>query len=180
VRKQLGGPWLILAGCPAPGRHNTVTASRGNMKHGIQPCVCPRSLILRDQEAERRSQEMKARRAERKSVSTQVQRDRQQRNAGEAVTRAVATRRASPPNLRDGACTTPQGQQIYDAYLEKAKGAAESMRWLCSTQCVQVEACRRWVLGNEQPVGSWGGMFAGLNANDRIRIAKTKAQERAR
>lgn len=79
----------------------------------------------------------------------------------------IDTRVARMPDFAYGSCTTELGKKIARAAMTdeashraiKARNGAKS---ICSA-CPILDACRRWALTQEDPPGSWGGVWGGLD-----------------
>lgn len=90
-----------------------------------------------------------------------------------------------PGGLERGSCTTRKGLLIMDTLRQKQRGgqgskleARKQARVMCG-QCRVTKECRAWVLEEEEPAGSWGGMIAGLTPEDRRYIRSQKEEEDA-
>lgn len=153
------GPWRILADCPS-STHNSVRAARAHVReHGddTSKCVCPRSLSLlaawrvRSDSPERQRERF----ARMKKIKLPLQ-----------IPVPVNTRM---PDLRGGVCFRPEAASAAEAGMNeqashagiKARNRAKA---LCDAgPCPVRSICRSWCLTNEDPPGSWGGVYGGLD-----------------
>ncbi len=84
---------------------------------------------------------------------------------------------STPPDLSGGACMTPGGIKIMDAYANSFGGrngegiphARDSAKGLCIGCTVRV-ACRNDTLEVESPLGAWGGMLGAMTPKERRRL----------
>lgn len=142
------GPWAIDADCPA-SNHNTLSASL--TRRGHQGCTCPRSRELL--------------REHRKKYKARVKthKIRMPQGAPQPITATYF------PDFSGGACTTERGQKaalagMNDQASLKAIKDRERAKALCTVgPCPILATCRAWVLGQERPEGSWGGVWGGLD-----------------
>jgi len=152
-----GGPWRILPDCPAL-LHNTMrAATQGAAEHR---CVCPRGLV------------MKGRYVQQKNAS-RARRNQEKPRGPQASTIMYLNnvrRPANTPSLT-GPCKTPEGLELADRVLSGRSGSVELHRLMCQL-CPTLQRCRTWVLEEEVPAGSWGGMYGGLTVTDRRRMAR--------
>lgn len=148
-----GGPWRILENCPSR-RHNTMNASRGKNNDGR--CICPRGVHLL--KASARGWEANRIRKPRLRAQSKI----------------------VPPDMPDlstGACSTDEYRQIArdgqnDATYLGAVGARDAARAVCLQHCPVQLQCRDYILAAERPAGSWGGVWGGLDVDERKRISR--------
>jgi hypothetical protein len=150
------GPWRILEDCPAP-HHNSLNAARGENPDRPR-CVCPRALFL--------FQTRKGREAGR------IRRER----TGSYLKAEIAT---ALPDLSRGACSHAEHVEIYRrAQLEDRRMATliarRKAKDICTKECPIMAVCRAYILTEESPAGAWGGIWGGLDSNDRVRIRSGK------
>lgn len=148
-----GGPWLISKFCEAK-RHNTVSAATGKSYPKSDPkCICPHAVDL-----------LAAWRADAPA--------RRQMNN----TLRLSERRPEPiasmkgyPDFTGAVCATPRGQIAALGGMSvdpsvRGMNRRDRARALCDTgPCPVRDACRAWVLAQEKPAGSWGGVWGGLD-----------------
>lgn len=154
-----GGPWRILAHCPAL-LHNTQRAAlSGPIVHR---CVCPRGL------------EMKERYNAQKNASRARQRKEENREKGNTASIYLrdVRRPANAPSIR-GACHSTKGMKLADQVMRGSAAAREEHQIMCAA-CPALVACRKWVLEEELIPGNWGGVYGGLTVTDRKRIARER------
>lgn len=147
-----GTDWPVLAECPAP-RHNTLYAARGRTtRKAVRPrCICPRSRELLDAE--------NARHRERTAARHRVTPLKHER-----VTLRVW------PDLSGGLCQSMYGVRLFDRARDPDKPADRQEAMATCEQCPVRNACVT-TLKVEYPAGSWGGVIAGFNADQRRRLA---------
>lgn len=163
--------------CPAP-RHNTRNAAlglkgngaRGRTETGFRKCICERAQeLLAEFKANRRRQY--GERIESGTGSVVAARDARtarQELLGAAVA-AMPPRSVPAPDFTDAACRTPAGVVAMDDYVdapqtEKSRLAAQAV---CAG-CRLAEACEQWILDDERPAGSWGGIYASMTPRARV------------
>lgn len=150
------GPWKVEPDCPAP-YHNTTNAGRGR-PGGFPRCICPRALFLVAEFAERDNGE------------------RRRKRNGTEINKAAIT---GLPDMSQGACTTDEYREVAragqteDANLG-AKLARENAVAVCAYRCPIIMRCRSYILTAEKPAGSWGGVWGGLEPDDRRRLARAR------
>lgn len=164
VRSPLpgGGPWLVSVHCSSD-RHNTLTNARkarnARPKEPKAVCVCPRALFL-----------LQRWRGDHDSAERRAVRRRNLNQRGVRLT--AATPRPitlATPDFRYGLCTTERGQAaaeggLNDQASRSGIAARERAKNLCNAApCPLRDRCRRWVLTQENPPGSWGGVWGGLD-----------------
>lgn len=139
----------VLPECPAPV-HNTASAGRG--RSGKPKCVCPGVQKLTEEENRRR----RASRGERRKLFP--------KNDPKPI------KSLNYPDFSRGLCTTPYGesvarQAVTDLASAKAIAARDLAKAMCNTgPCpIRDSICRPWVLREEDPPGSWGGVWGGLD-----------------
>jgi Transcription factor WhiB len=159
-RNRLCGERVVLVSeveisiyCEA-SRHNTLESSR--KRNGRKPCICPRALELAQQ---RRVEERSRRRDRRRDVS----------GVPRATPKPIV---ATPPDLSKGLCTSGPGVKIAlagmnDQTSSRAIREREEAKRLCNTCPIRDTLCRPWVLGQEDPPGSWGGVWGGMDSWNR-------------
>jgi hypothetical protein len=155
------GPWAILADCPARN-HNTVSSARATHHGRARPaCIC-----------------YGARKAFAAWKTAIQSRPAEQRRGPRARGISLPELRPKPskvptPDLRAGLCQTPRGQEAFAdsgnmGLTNKSIEARDRAKRLCNTApCPVWVACRAWVKAGEDPPGSWGGVYGGLDAWNR-------------
>lgn len=170
-----GGPWAVLADCPSPHYHNSVSAARGRgpqykagrtvaamARDTFPKCICPRALLLKDRDNERRRGRSKA------NGYVPAERER----VGAWVPQGVRM-----PDLSEGLCTSMLGRRIMDNALNGKGTAGESAaKALCGACPVRDTLCKPWVLAAD-PDAMWPGVWAGLTRRERQSMI---GQKRAR
>ncbi len=157
--------WPVKPDCPAP-KHNTLRAATGRLAGqggGFPKCVCDRALELLEIDRKNR------REANRRPTVEMIY-----SKAGRApATRSIAD---TPESMRNGACTTPDGFWVMDAYQDRPNEAAiaEHARALCFS-CPAKGDCLQYIVDVEQPPGTWAGMYAGLSPAQRRAAAKRRS-----
>jgi Transcription factor WhiB len=173
-----GGPWRIAPECPGLF-HFTQRATETGPVSGR--CICPRG-----QELSRRRQRSSYL-PTRAAVMERKLRDRMLKEHPEAFWKRGTVPEKLPsyvtntlggrvPDLRDGACRSVKGILTLDELADKngrTTGRVKKLKELCA-RCPQTtkEACRAWVLRDEQPAGDWIGVYGGMSQDDRRRLAK--------
>lgn len=157
------GPWKILDECEAPG-HNVITRARG--LNGSPKCICPRALVLKA------AYDKSRRDAEREAYQQPIEK------LPQAVARNI--HHYDAPEWTKAACRAPEFRGIVDAGFEVAmkKSAMEGRaraKELCHYRCPMQEICAGWVLQEEDPPGSWGGVWGGMDPWERVKISKSRA-----
>ncbi len=162
-----GGPWRIADECPALIHNTQRAACSGPAK---TRCVCPHGLDLRH----RRNSGIAAWKQAHKQPQPKIRSTSTQggRHGKESAYLTNVRRPANAPSMV-GNCRTERGRKLADRLLGAARGAVEEHRTMC-TLCPALAACRRWVLEEEQPAGSWGGMYGALTVAERKRIASKR------
>lgn len=153
-----GGPWRILADCPAMLHNTGRAATQGAPQHR---CVCPRALKM----AERQRDQKNVSRARIKQLAPPPA----QFSTESAYLRNVR-RPANAPSL-DGACHSEHGREIADRLLSGRSGAVSEHKRMCGG-CPELMRCRTWALNEELPAGAWPGMYGGMTTSERIRRAR--------
>lgn len=151
-----GGPWRVLPECEAT-RHNTVRAADG--RNTEIRCICPRALDVFRERADKRNRVRKREgrppRAEKQSGIVKVE------------------QRA--PDLSTGTCTKPRFREVMDDAIGTVlESKLQVARDVCS-YCPVEQACKTWVIGQEKPAGSWGGVWGGLSVRERRNMARVPA-----
>lgn len=172
-----GGPWLVKDTCKAE-RHNTLTAGRGRVPTGRrggeligEKCVCPRALELVEETNEKAR---KRRRGELPKVAPQKPADARVkigRPVGTYLPGYVSNSKGGPAVMLDGQglCHTPNGRDIADKVISAAEPRGHWLklhRSMCDACPVQ-RLCLDWAQRNEEPAGSWDGMYGGLTQRER-------------
>jgi hypothetical protein len=188
-----GGPWQVLADCPAI-LHNTLRAARGKVTHEghyyPERCTCPRAQsllreyldrqILRRRLARSGEQLEDGRRADlrrpmtgRVTMITTVAGERVGGIPKASRIAASAVILADMPDLHGGRCTTgdAQVQKVFaDAIMstDDDSYAIRTAKSICATCPFEKrDACAQWALKGEQTPGDWGGVYGGLSPRDR-------------
>lgn len=143
------GPWKILPECPAEG-HNTVNWARRKKENGR--CICPRGAKLY---ADYRAQQNER----------QKKRDKERTREYPSTAKPMIVKVYPEPDWSQGFCiddleTVRKGENI-EASKEGIADRFE-MRSLCGI-CPVRQECRNWILSNEKPAGSLGGVYGGLD-----------------
>lgn len=80
------------------------------------------------------------------------------------------------PELIGARCNSPTGRQVMDALLGQVgetgpprASLLEAGRFLCGG-CPARPECAAWAVKEEDPPGSWGGMYGGYTAYERRTI----------
>lgn len=147
------GPWRVLAECLAE-RHNSLAAADGRRSNG--KCVCPHALEL---VRAKRTQDKERLRVRAKSTS----RIKMPHLHPGPITAPTY------PDFSGGACTTVRGREAAQAGMNEQpsmRGVNDRQRAknLCNVgPCALRVRCRAWVLSQEEPAGSWGGVWGGLD-----------------
>lgn len=177
-----GGPWMVLPNCPAP-RHNTLTAGRGRMSAGRrhtevigEKCICPHALELVEATNEKARQKRRRRRrgelppgpTSKTPVDAQVP---VKRPVGTYLPGYVSNSRGGPAASLDGQglCRTSNGRDIADRVISATEPRGHWLklhRSMCDACPVQ-QRCLDWAQRNEEPAGSWDGMYGGLTQRER-------------
>lgn len=168
-----GGPWRILDECPATF-HNTQSAADRKDRWSHAFCICPRALELKAQGLIRKRALNKAawqRRQAKKAAPSRAE------FASTKVPTMRRVREVPVPDMTNAACSTARGQVIMErAFMRSDVWNDTRARELCngtdvSSACPMRAQCAAWVLGAEVIPGSWGGVYGGLTAKDRKRVA---------
>jgi hypothetical protein len=150
------GPWRISEFCEAHS-HNTLNAARGKGK--AVRCICPRGVAR-----------LKQWRDEFTIPAVKNARNRELRRRGVVLPRIkpkLVEERV--PDLSAGACGTERGRKVielgFNVQTSRAGIAARARaKALCTAgPCPMRMSCLRYVLSQEEPAGSWGGVFGGLD-----------------
>lgn len=193
VTSQLpgGGPWHILAECPALLHNSVRSVTKGALQHR---CVCPRGLALLELEKRRRSEhrliyrevddaaaeeQLKRRRLKRMGI-TPEKKTGPRWEPDKAVMRAqyfANTMGALIPSMPAAACKTTFGIKLSDRAYSGEAGSEGEMKLLCG-RCPERIACATWVLADERLPGEWGGVYGGMSVGDRRKIAAAKSVHR--
>ena len=76
------------------------------------------------------------------------------------------------PALPGAACREGDGYVTMTLFLDAGRGVGQRLRPLAAAVCGSCPAraaCLAWAIVEEQPSGSWGGMYGGLTAPERLR-----------
>lgn len=146
--------WRILPGCPAPN-HNTLNA--GRRRDGRPLCICPHTQVLK--ENRKISERSRDRSGERSRNNPRPSQSKAELDALPVLTRAV--------------CALPENQaMVFLAQEDDRKTvtleARVEAKKLCHS-CPLQARCSTYILKNEVPAGSWGGVWGGMDAEDRKR-----------
>ncbi len=161
-----GGPWVVSNLCRAT-KHNTVSAARGQRIPGRARCMCPRALVLLE--------EYKANGALKAGKRLPGSR----RKSGPHLSVPIYMSNivgVGMPDLLGGLCQREAGQRLAAAAVDGRR--VQEMKDLC-TFCPVRQKCEEWVLADETPAGSWGGVYAGMSVADRRRVTKAKQNQEA-
>lgn len=155
---QGGGPWRIEPDCPARV-HNSLRAALGwgSGRKTREKCICLRGQDLLALERIQRNERKKKARDAVKWVKSEAKLEHLKPEETEAT----------PPDFAGGLCTSPAGMKIADGgQNDQASrlGIAEraAAKRLCDV-CPLKPMCREWVLSQERPAGTWGGVWGGLD-----------------
>lgn len=187
-----GGPWRVLTEgmlrsgevvCPATV-HNTIRAAEGRIgaSRGAPRCICPRALAL----AEARVIGQREKRAQRRLSPVVPGRHESTWAAVDAqIYRAEYYRNITPatvPDLSKGLCRWPSGMKVMDAAAgvtakseERNWATVRAAKALCHG-CPVRQECLADVTRRETPAGSWGGVFGGLSAHERLQRSEGRGQ----
>lgn len=145
--------WEVSIYC-ASKRHNTLNSS---YRHGTEEaCICPHAVELR-------------------SAATAAYRERK-REVPSAQRMVMPRPQPQPiaaanyPDFTGGLCTSERGEKtaregMNDQVSRKGIRDRERAKSLCNAgPCpIRDTLCRPWVLGQESPPGSWGGVWGGMD-----------------
>jgi Transcription factor WhiB len=147
-----GGPWAVLADCPAK-YHNTLNAAR-RAAHGGK-CVCPGGAAMIERERVYQS----GRPARRILIDSPLRAPQYEQNYKTS---------GAVPDLSKGSCRKPWGRPLLDAAaaVQYRGDATRSAQFMCS-RCPVRKRCGEWVAQAEDPAGSWGGIYAGMTPHQR-------------
>ncbi len=156
-----GGPWIISDYCSAQS-HNTLNAARRRRRPG-GGCTCPHAMDVLNAWTTR-NRERRVEVLEPKSSGPRLR---------QIVSKPISAR--SYPDFTGGACLTPDGQKIALAGMNaesSIKGIKDraGAKALCDTCPIRDSICRPWVLAQERPRGSWGGVWGGLDPWNRMHL----------
>lgn len=167
------GPWQILEECPADG-HNVLSRIVRPIGGNSRKCVCPRAESLY-------AVHLGKRKAQRDSAPKR-ERDRSKSSAGIPYSRILSlnpkkNHSYAAPDWRNAVCRQPWALPYVDAAFD-GKGQLPKMQMvnICEGYCPLRKVCRAWVLAEESPAGSWGGVWGGLTPDDRVKIKTGKAK----
>jgi hypothetical protein len=155
------GPWRIEPDCPGL-THNSLRSSLGHAGPAgrVKPkCICPhgQDLLMVERGIRRIAEAARMRTVHKRSSDP---RTRLQPPMPEPV-------EVRSPNFAGALCTTPRGRKAADAGMNEQptlNGIASrdlAKAWCAS--CPLLLECRNWVTTQEQPAGSWGGVWGGLD-----------------
>ncbi len=159
------GPWKILDECPATG-HNIIRHARG--LDGLAKCICPRATALRTEyNAVRRIDEKEAR-----TVKME-----QEIRLPVAVPKNI--HQFDAPDWARAVCRKSENIPVVDLGFEisrtrVARSGRAMAKLLCAT-CPLQQVCLAWVMQEEEPAGSWGGVWGGMDPWERVKAAKSRA-----
>jgi hypothetical protein len=158
------GPWKILEECEAP-THNTISAARGVIERNVYGtrCICPHAKHL-----------LKAMRS---GENTRRKKKVVEKNVGVVEEIKALMNPHDMPDLTDGACAREENRFAVDAGFNtdrtpagrRDRNRAKAVCELCPLATFQ--RCQTWVLTKEDPAGSWGGVYGGLDIYDRANVA---------
>lgn len=153
------GPWRILTECPSPF-HNTQHSALGRHLGGHK-CICPRALHLKA-----------TRRQNGQPKAPKVARQRLWQYSRFLYSAPNVTIAPMPEELNRAACATKEGIPYAEAGMDRhmTKRGMELRQkakdW-CNTACPVLDQCRAYIEANEEPRGSWGGVWGGLDPWER-------------
>lgn len=96
---------------------------------------------------------------------------RHYRSAGQQA-QAILEDLAGAPVLPGAACREGDGYVTMTQFLDAGRGVGQRLRPLAAAVCSSCPAraaCLAWVIVEELPSGSWGGMYAALTASERLK-----------
>lgn len=182
----------IKPDCPAP-RHNTLNAARGVKSKsstsrrnagcqvsGFPPCICDRAVELNEIfKAKRRERYGKRKDAPVDPARKLAETERKRRAAILNMLAAAPRPTVEPPDFTKAECRTPWGVMAMDGYVDspQSDGRMTAARGVCKV-CPLNTTCRTWVIAEERPAGSWGGMYAGMTPQNRRDLAITTHEKR--
>lgn len=73
------------------------------------------------------------------------------------------------PDLPGALCRKPDNMKVFDATYHKGTPCHKDASNICG-KCPAKPECGKWVLENETPTGSWGGVWAGMTPGERKRV----------
>jgi hypothetical protein len=175
-----GGPWRILPECPAR-LHNSLSAGRGRNPRTRAEihtrCICPRTLVLVLAD----NVKARVRRLNRKELAASAPVTVRRKPLPPTPAYLSNVKKVEIPDLMAGLCRTRIGQQIMDLASEVETGSLalfrkQAAKAMCEEECPVYAACLAWITsGTEQPAGSWGGIYAGMTATERVNYTRGKA-----
>lgn len=163
------GPWRILPECPATG-HNVFRRIE-RPPDGIK-CICPRAIALRDANlVMKRTERRGAKRSGRTSIMPTLRPIPPEKLHSYAA-----------PDWTNAACRTPAGREASDRAYDAISATAFSERMRVEMKawchvCPLMTKCREWVLAEERPAGSWGGVWGGLDPRERHELVLSGGSE---
>lgn len=147
------GPWLVRDDCGSK-THNTYSAVLKSAGINNPRCICPRALAIKAE------------------VAVKKQANKLASVRGKSIPSYV--RQVKPdtvvPDLSKGRCMTQGGRAVMDGAGVRGVGQGERVaaaKWMCIELCAVRFECLAWVTLAEEPAGSWGGIYGGLDANER-------------
>jgi hypothetical protein len=166
------GPWAISKYCPTE-EHHTLRAAFGRLNGSstrTERCICPRAIARREAHSRQTSAYAKSKRSvtalERASLRDQQAAGFVKTNRAPVVD-PMGMRKA--PDWRHGLCSkdlaTADGG-FDDAFSHKGYKLRHAAKELC-VACPLLAACGRFVTANEEPAGSWGGVWGGMDPANR-------------
>jgi hypothetical protein len=150
--------WPVSPYCEA-ATHNTLSASKWRRRK--IGCICEHSMKLAADARARTRANRAARLAEKGLVEVKSN-----------IRMSVASPQpisATQPDFSQGLCTSPRGQETarggsHDQASRAGIKARARAKNLCNAgPCPIRDRCRTWVLTQEKPAGSWGGVWGGLD-----------------
>jgi hypothetical protein len=164
------GPWKILPECSGK-THNSLYAAKGKSSRGTPKCICPRALALLKEH----------RKAQKPYAAEYLQRRREAGWRNTALNINRSTYRQADPDLTGGSCMAPYGQKLMDRAEGTTKGAVRNqyvreVKEMC-WGCKRLDECGSWVVRAEDPPGTWGGIYAGMTRDERMKRAALAARE---
>jgi hypothetical protein len=163
ARVAVKGLWPVSETCLAKN-HNSLSAARA--RYSPTPCVCEHALELKRVWDEEREARAAVRRAETANARfTKIKLPGTAPRPIESLTY---------PDFTGGVCTTPHGRHtaqegMNDQPSREGIRVRERAKALCNAgPCpIRDTVCRPWVMKEESPPGSWGGVWGGWDAWNR-------------
>lgn len=175
-----GGPWRILAECPARFHNSALAAKKGTLRVPGEPgsgrlkCICPRGLqrLKEAQESAKQSALTRGGREPKskggRQVGMEVAEPLYLRNTRQGVRK---------PDLSGMECGTALGRAVMDAAADArwGKDPLRVAKNMCD-RCLKMIECRDWRRASETAPGEWYGMYGGETHIERRKAAKRERE----